>query len=111
MNRVAKLMLFACMLMAMSAQAESLKCIGQDAAGNTINVILDKESGTVNVNGNILKIVSETEDKKGISSEDFKTDTKTVYVSLVPDGDNLILHEFDAKTNNLDQTVNLACHE
>jgi hypothetical protein len=56
-----------------TALAKSLKCIGMTPYGLTINVLLDLDTFTLNVNNNVLKIISVTNGKNGFSTESFIT--------------------------------------
>lgn len=91
--------------------ADSFRCVGMDGEGNKIHVLYDEGTKTVNINGQILKVESETVGKNGVATENYMTeDDDEVYASLVvEDKNNIVLRQFRAKDDKELAVVPLAC--
>lgn len=93
--------------------AEGYSCIGMDASGQTLKVIFNVSSGTLNINGNILHL--EGGDEKTIQTETYATDkgiaTKALLVHKSPKDPNVTLLQVNAVTKAVITKIPLACHE
>jgi len=97
-----------------SAVANNIQCVGMDPKGTTINVILDWDTYSLNVNGDVLNLANVTKGINGFATQGFiSTEGVLVYDSIVreTDSDNIVLYQFNAVTNGLISKVNLACHK
>jgi hypothetical protein len=93
--------------------AKNLQCIGMTPSGLTINVLLDFDTRTLNVNNNVLKIIGETNGKNGLSTESFITGAgNTAYYSItINESSNVAIYEFNSVTQELLNQADVACHE
>lgn len=65
---------------------------------------------TLNVDGDVHKIESVTENKKGLATENYKNeDGKSVYISFINDNGDMYIKIFAAKDDDLIDTIHLAC--
>jgi len=110
----AKLLASALMVLSISSSAvyaEAYRCVGLDGEGNKITVLYDEATGSINVNGRVLKVEAATNDESGIATENFKRDDgMEVYVSLhVADKNKISLHQLKAADDTEVAVVPLAC--
>jgi hypothetical protein len=82
--------------------------------GKTMNLISDLDTGTVNLNGDIFKVVGTAINGKGIVTENYvNADGTVVYLSLQPlkhnDRRTLNLYLFNGVTNQLLSNIKLSC--
>lgn len=99
---------------ALSANAEITKCVGMESDGSTIHVMVDSESNTMNIEGEIYKIIAPTQDHKGISTENYLTvKGHTVYDSLVYDTNpsTAMFYQINDKTKGVIAQIPVACHK
>jgi hypothetical protein len=92
------------------ASAESMKCTGMNDSGKTVHVLVDWDTETLNVDGDIMKIVAGTQGENGVATENFKTEDGTlVYNSITVNGKQITINQYDAKTDEFIASVKLAC--
>lgn len=92
-------------------QASILQCVGMES-GVTVNLISDSDSGTLNINGNILKVVGVTRNGRGVTTEDYiNRNGMVVYFSLSTDDyNNPVLIQFNGVNQEAEMYIALACH-
>lgn len=101
-------------LVAFSAHADITKCVGMESDGSTIHVMVDSNSNTMNIEGEIYKIIAPTQDHKGISTENYQTvKGHTVYDSLVYDSNQTtaMFYQINDKTKDVIAQIPVACHK
>jgi hypothetical protein len=70
----------------------------------------DPNNQTLEVNGQIHKIIAPTENKRGVATENFTTGTNVVvYDSFIKNDGYYTLHRFNAMTNETIFKVKLKC--
>lgn len=93
--------------------SDGLSCIGMDGTGQTIHLLLDVDTATVNINGNILKINGGSKDGEDIWTRNYISDegvlAKGVLTHKKRGSDDLIFLQVNAVNNNLIAQVPLAC--
>ena len=107
-----KYFLFLCSaIFSCHSYAQTAYCNGYDATGYAIYFIGSSDSNTVNINGDILRVVGKTRDGTGVVTETFiATNGVLVYDSLVPVTSNtLSIYQFNAITNKLLAFASLNC--
>lgn len=89
-----------------------LQCVGMTSTGITINVISDSDSRTLNVNGNILKVIGTTISGKGFTTENYiNKNGMVVYFSMTrDDSGNPILIQYNGVNQEPELYISLACH-
>ena len=94
------------------AAAGALQCIGMDLKGNTIHLILDTESSTLNINGNILKVTGVIMGNKGVATQNFISNSGVVvYDAMVfLDPPDALFYQYNASTSDVLGQASLACH-
>lgn len=115
MNNKLKIAFFAFILLAAGvAQAEILKCAGQDSNGTAFNVQFnsDPQNQVLTVNGTTHKIEASTKNHKGVATENYSSDSGVlVYDSFLKKTDtNYFLERFNAMTDEILFTVDLNCN-
>lgn len=105
------LSLFVTLSLNQNLYAEIYKCVGTDEDGSAVKVIYDEDALTLNVNGSSHKLISATNNEKGLATEDYTTeDGKKVYDSLVVEGkDKIKLYQFDSATDKSQSKISLDC--
>lgn len=102
-------------LVAFNANADITKCVGMESDGSSIHVMVDSSSNTMNIEGEIYKIIAPTQDHKGISTEDYQTvKGHTVYDSLVfdkTDQTTAVFYQINDKTKDVIAQIPVACHK
>lgn len=111
MKTTIKLGLLLLSLLAFSAQAVVISCVGMDENGATLHVLYDSDSSTLNLNGSVHKIRGDTPDHSGVSTVNFVADDgANIYYTLTATKDkSMFLSKFDAKTDNLITKINVTC--
>jgi len=94
-----------------SVFAETYRCVGMDPHGKTVNVIYDENTGTINVNGQLLKVEAATNANNGVATEDYELDTGVkAYVSLVvEDKGKIIVRQMRSSDDEELSKAELAC--
>lgn len=85
------------------SMAMTVRCNGVDGFGNSIYLIMDSNLPTVNINGDILRVVGKTRNNQGVMTEQFINVYGTyVYDSLVPVNLTMLsIYQFNAVTQSL----------
>ncbi len=105
------MLLFLTLTICSTARANTEECIGMDPLGKTVHVIIDWSTYTLNVNGDVLKLVALTNDTHGFSSNSFvTTEGVLVYDSIGVVSNGVVLTQFNAATQELLSYAYLACH-
>jgi hypothetical protein len=61
-----------------SVYAEGMICIGMDGSGQTLHVIMDVDTGTLNINGTILQIIGGSKDGAKVWTKNYISDLGVV---------------------------------
>lgn len=110
MSSFIKLSLLSLLFVASVSQATIMKCTGMYDNGDPVHILFDDQSMTLNFDGTVHKITGTTENKKGLTTENFKNDNdEEVYISFVNDDGDLYIKLFKAKNDDLIDTIHLAC--
>lgn len=97
-----------------SAWAESMQCIGMDGSGQTLRVIVDVPSGTVNINGHILEIASGSKDGRTLTTKNYVSDEGILAKAILthtPGKTDVTLLQVNSATKELIARAPLACHK
>lgn len=93
--------------------ADGLSCIGMDGSGQTIKLIFDVDTASINVNGNILKIAGGSKDGKTVWTQDYLTDKGVLAKGLLTHkevgDDNVTFKQVTTKKSEVIAVVPLAC--
>lgn len=93
-------------------QAKGVDCIGMDMTGKSIHAIVDIDTHTININGDILNIIAPTKGGNGYATQNFlNTDGVYVYDSFVINQDLTIsIYQLNAVNDITLSKANLVCH-
>ena len=95
------------------ANSEGLSCIGMDGSGQTIHLIFDVDTATININGHILKISSGSKDGKKIWTTNYISDqgvlSKGILTHKKAGADDSTFLQVNAVTSDVIAKVPLAC--
>ncbi|WP_133139675.1 hypothetical protein [Legionella genomosp. 1] len=94
-----------------SSHALIIQCVGMDKSGQTIHVLYDGATYTININGHIFKLINKTQSGTGFATENFISDSgEVLYFSFGLIDNTFFLTQFNAVTNKLISHVELTCH-
>lgn len=95
------------------AYSNGLSCIGMDGTGQTIHILFDVDTATLNVNGHILKIAGGSKDGKDILTNNYISDegilAKGIMTHKKRGADDAIFLQVNAVTKDVIAKVPLAC--
>lgn len=99
------------LFMSLNAKAEVISCVGQATNGDALHVLYDSDSSSINLHNKVHKIKSGSVSDQGATSESFtNVHNVNVYVVLILNDKTKQLKIYDAKSNKVKGTFNLACH-
>lgn len=93
--------------------AAGLTCVGMDGSGQTLHLIFDVNTATININGKILEINGGSKDGKKMWTKNYISDqgilAKVILTHKKPGDDNSTLEQVNAITNDVIARAPLAC--